>query len=46
MEERPHLYIIPIVHTYADMRSLRDRTPFDERYEVATTRYWVGTEGR
>ncbi len=42
MEKRPHLYIIPIAHTYADMGSLRDKIPFDEQYEAATTRYWVG----
>lgn len=42
MEERPHFYIFPIAHTYADMGSLRDRVPIDERYEVAVTRYWVG----
>jgi len=43
MEERPHLYIIPIAYTYADMGSLRDKIPFEERYEAAATRYWVGT---
>ncbi len=43
MEERPHLYIIPIAHTYADMGSLGDQIIVDERYEAAATRYWVGT---
>ncbi|HBL52096.1 MAG: hypothetical protein A3D24_00025 [Candidatus Blackburnbacteria bacterium RIFCSPHIGHO2_02_FULL_39_13] len=42
MEERPHLYIIPIAHTYADMGNLSDKIPFDERYEAMVTGYWVG----
>lgn len=42
MEERPHLYIIPIAHTYADMGSLRDKITVDERYEATGTGYWVG----
>lgn len=42
MEERPHLYIIPIAHTYADMGSLRDKIPVDEQYEATVTGYWVG----
>ena len=42
MEERPHLYIIPIAHTYADMGSLRDKIPVDDQYEAAVTRHWVG----
>lgn len=41
-EKKPHLYIIPIAHTYADMGSLRDEIPVDERYEAAVTGYWVG----
>lgn len=42
MEERPHLYIIHIAHTYADMGDLRDKIPFDEGYEARVTGYWVG----
>lgn len=42
MKEKPHLYIIPIAHTYADMGSLRDEIPVDERYETTVTGYWVG----
>lgn len=42
MKEKPHLYIIPIAHTYADMGNLRDNIPFDEQYELAVTGYWVG----
>ncbi len=42
MKERPCLYIFPIAHTYADMGSMRDKIPVDERYEAAVTGYWVG----
>lgn len=42
MEEKPHLYIIPIAHTYADMGNMRDKIPFDERYEARVSGYWVG----
>ncbi len=42
MKEKPHLYIIPIAHTYADMGNLRDKIPVDERYEAVVTGYWVG----
>lgn len=42
MKEKPHLYIIPIAHTYADMGSLKDEIPVDERYEATVTGYWVG----
>lgn len=42
MKEKPHLYIIPIAHTYADMGSLRNEIPVDERYEATVTGYWVG----
>ncbi|MDO8639016.1 MAG: hypothetical protein Q7R43_05555 [Candidatus Daviesbacteria bacterium] len=41
MKERPHLYIIPIAHTYADMGSLGDKITVDERYEATVTGYWV-----
>lgn len=42
MEEKPHLYIIPIAHTYTDMGNLRDKIPVDEQYEASVTGYWVG----
>ncbi len=42
MKERPHLYIIPIAHTFADMGSLRDEIPVDKIYEARVTGYWVG----
>lgn len=42
MKEKPLLYIIPIVHTYPDMGSLKDKIPVDERYEATVTGYWVG----
>lgn len=41
MVDKPHLYILPIAHSYADLGSLRDKIPFDERYEAAVTKFWV-----
>lgn len=41
MENRPHLYIILIAHTYTDMGSMRDEIPLDEQYEAKVTRDWV-----
>lgn len=42
MNEKPHLHIIPIVHTYADGGSLRSEISVDERLEAMITGYWVG----
>lgn len=42
MEKRPHLYIIPVAHTHADMGSLGDEILLDEQYKVEVTQYWVG----
>lgn len=40
MTERSHLINIPIIHTLADMGSLRGKVPFDERCQRAATSYW------
>lgn len=42
MEKKPHLYIIHIAHSYADMGSLRDENPVDEQYEAMVKGFWVG----
>lgn len=42
MKQKPHLCIIPIAHTYADMGSLRDKVLVDEQYEATVTGYWQG----
>lgn len=40
MQDKPHLIIIPIVHTRADFGILGSQVPVDPEYETMVTQYW------